>query len=102
MKIVVTEMYKHIRKVPFPKTIKLREDNLVVFYDTLTHVSLYSTDSDSSTLEFKHPHFIDYTKDRGDIRGNNLKYGPFKYVDPLSYQELRVHFKHNYPMPVFK
>ena len=85
MKIVVTEMYKHYRKEPFPKKIKLQEDNLVVFQDSLTHVSLYPTDSDSTTLEFKHPQFIDYTKEKADIRGNSLKYGPFKYIDAMSY-----------------
>ena len=36
-----------------------------------------------------------------DKKARLIKYGPFKNVQPLTYEQVMLHYKSNQPMPIF-
>ena len=70
------------------------EDSTVVY-------SVYPTDSQDTLVRLPTRMVESYTKKGGKKSGDDIKYGPFKDVAPLSSRTLAIHFVNNSPFVTF-
>ena len=102
-KIEVEETYAH-RKLPFPKTMKIKDIPKVRVFDNLYYLSFYKSKTTKSTLEFASGTYIlSYSKvDKADEKGSAVRFGAYKDVPALSIKPIYVHANYDDSLPAFR
>lgn len=104
-KITVEEVYIH-QKLPFPKTMKIKDIPRFRMFGDAYYQSFYETKQMKST--FKLPEkssILDYSKvEKASEKTSNSKieYGSYQNVQPLSRLPIFIHYSHDKPLPLFK
>jgi hypothetical protein len=93
--------YHQNRKEPFPKTIKVYEKQTVEVYESKYYLSVYPTKE--SILIFKvNQKDIHYkSEEPTQSNGQQVEYGPYRDLDPITFEQIQLFFTFPYPLPVF-
>jgi oligosaccharyltransferase complex subunit alpha (ribophorin I) len=63
---------------------------------------LYPTKNQKTIFNHNSPNLIFYTPDSSiEKKAKTLRYGPYKDVAALEFSEVMLHYKGNYPLPIF-
>ena len=97
-KIEVLEHHKG-RMEPYPKTIKVYEKQQVELFDSKYFLSVYPSletiniyHLNVDELHFKSQEPLDETQ-------SSISYGPYKNVEPLTFDQIQLMFTFKYPLP---
>ena len=98
--IGVNEIHQN-RKEPYPKTIKVYEKQTVEVYESKYFLSVYPTKE--SLLIFKvNEKDIHYQSEVPSAKSNEqVQYGPYKDLAPITFEQIQLFFTFPYPLPVF-
>ncbi len=97
LKVVLVHALK-----PFPESIKLGDDQFMLYYGNVYFTTPYLTKSQSSQFKFGNGKLESYSEvqpvsQTGDI----IKFGPYSDIEAFEYSKMRVHYVNNYPFAVF-
>ena len=98
--ITVAEYHKN-RREPYPKSIHVYEKQKVELYESKYFLSVYPSESQSLTLKVQQEN-VHYTSQDPTTKDQfYVRYGPYRNVAPLSFDQLQIFFTYPYPLPVF-
>ncbi|EOA34031.1 hypothetical protein CARUB_v10021529mg [Capsella rubella] len=79
---------------PFPEKITQGEIHLVMLQESAQYLSPYAVESQSLSIKLPNARIESYTKlENTKLQGSDLKYGPYKNLQPFSYSPIVVHFE---------
>jgi len=100
--LLITEHYSEKLEM-LPKKISLTQDQLVVFSDSINHVSFYPTNTQQTivNLPSEKTDVIDYTLLNVSKEKGKLIYNLEDVVESLSVKKLRLHYENNKALSSF-
>ena len=87
-----------------PRKISLKQDQLVLLFDSVNHISFYTTNSQKVRVVLPHQNskIIDYTRlNNTSILGDSIYYEINEPINPLQFEKFNIHYENNKPIGVF-
>ena len=99
--IEIKEDYFDLLKF-FPKKIKIKQSQYMLYEDSINTLSVYSTKSQTTLINLPKTMnaLLSYTTENAHRSGNQLKYS-LNDLNPFDYHPLSIHFENNKPFVVF-
>lgn len=86
---------------PYPKVIRVFEKQKVELYDSKYFLSVYPTKESINSYHLKTSD-IQYTSlEPSNDHGDKVSYGPYKNLEPLTFEQIQIMYIFPYPMPTF-
>jgi len=99
-KISVKEYHKG-RMEPYPKVIRVYEQQKVEVFDSKYYLSLYPT-QECTCVYYVRGNDVHYkSQEPSDEYDDRVQYGPYKNVKPLTFDHIQLMFTFKFPLPTF-
>lgn len=96
-KVTIEAVYTHVLQ-PYPTHITQAEKQSVIFEGNHYFFSPYPTKTQTTRVKLASRNVESYTKLGNPTRSEDvIEYGPFKDIEPLSQDPLKVHYENNSP-----
>lgn len=98
--VIVKEFHKG-RREPYPKVIRVYEQQKVELFESMYYLSVYPTAKSTFFLRVDQKNIEYYNVDPSQISSKAIAYGPFQDLPPLSFKQFTLFFVMPYPLPYF-
>ena len=99
-RIVVQEFHKG-RREPYPKVIRVYEQQKVELFDSRYFLSVYETEQSLYVLKVSERD-VHYTSvEPSDTDSDKITYGPYKNLAPITFEQVQLMYTFPQPLPKF-